>query len=944
MLSSLIGGHSRQRRCAHTPGVGAARFFRPVVEALEDRMLLATLFFRGQQGANWSTAGNWQIELANGVFMTVQNTPQNGDELIFGSRARVNSTDDINNLVLKSLTLEGGFDRDINLANPLTIEGGEIHHGSISGSNLIVSQGTLKWTAGTMKGDETSATVIKAGAEIAIAGFGGGTVQLEKRILQIEENATGTFTKGKIELVGKASIDNKGTFRISKIGDDKPEQIFTARANTPAAAFNNFGTVVVDVGHMRNFDFFLTFNHSGPSVDIRSAGSVTLSAGGTIAGKFTGDVYDLIFSSSPGISSSTYTWNQGTKFEAVGRVYLVGTQPLEDARLDAIIQVATEVTFNRDVSLRAQGGKIIGNGTIKITEPGSVFRSTIFSDGVTIEASSIGEIKVDNLPGFAQPGGLPDLVYKPEIRNGARLIAKDGGAIIIDGPRADLLMSSGGQIILEGSDTNPNNPKRGTLVLESSGNILNNPNEPLKGEILVRPFGRIFKPASPAASVIEVPTTFFQQPPDILKEKGADLNIQNLRIADPPAGKPKGKAQLIGPIQVGVASLLIPQGASALGFATLGIGTVINDGTISPGFDSGRGAIAVEGNYVQAASGSLDVDLTGRNPGRGFDQLMVSGAVQLDGTLVVNPVAGFNGDSFVLIDHTAPPEELIQGTFEKIAVVSTSGYTEFSEAGEGQQIILDGRVFTIHYTGGDGNDFELTVAGTGNKRSTTVVSASADPSVFGQPITFTATVTGRGPNATPTGTIYFLVDGSILASPVSLVGGVASVTTSLLPVGAHNVTAIFSGDDTFSGSSGFVLQSVARAPTEIRISTDPNPSNESDIVRLLIAFRAAPPSILMPTSGVINFYDDFNGQISVWFSITLGQPSPPIPSLEVGSHMLFAEYSGNESFLGSFSNSHSHEVLPAEAMALLTAVGPASDDGRKSLFAGSEEFELFLTS
>lgn len=83
--------------------------------------------------------------------------------------------------------------------------------------------------------------------------------------------------------------------------------------------------------------------------------------------------------------------------------------------------------------------------------------------------------------------------------------------------------------------------------------------------------------------------------------------------------------------------------------------------------------------------------------------------------------------------------------------------------------------------------------------STTTVASSANPSTFGQGVTFTATVSPAG----ATGTVQFKVDGATLGTPVTLSGGTAtssSVTT--LTVGTHTVTADYSGDTSFAASSG----------------------------------------------------------------------------------------------------------------------------------------------
>src|SRR5262249_51459977 len=72
--------------------------------------------------------------------------------------------------------------------------------------------------------------------------------------------------------------------------------------------------------------------------------------------------------------------------------------------------------------------------------------------------------------------------------------------------------------------------------------------------------------------------------------------------------------------------------------------------------------------------------------------------------------------------------------------------------------------------------------------TTTAVSSSANASVFGQSITFTATVSTAPPGSgTPTGTVQFSIDGSPFGSPVTLNGSgqATSGATSTLTVGTH---------------------------------------------------------------------------------------------------------------------------------------------------------------
>ena len=89
----------------------------------------------------------------------------------------------------------------------------------------------------------------------------------------------------------------------------------------------------------------------------------------------------------------------------------------------------------------------------------------------------------------------------------------------------------------------------------------------------------------------------------------------------------------------------------------------------------------------------------------------------------------------------------------------------------------------------------------------TVVVSSANPSVFGQSVTFTATVPDITNGAGfPTGSVSFSIDaGAPTTVPLQNNGGpvlTAKLTTSSLSVGNHSISATYNGDPNFLGSSG----------------------------------------------------------------------------------------------------------------------------------------------
>jgi Big-like domain-containing protein len=88
--------------------------------------------------------------------------------------------------------------------------------------------------------------------------------------------------------------------------------------------------------------------------------------------------------------------------------------------------------------------------------------------------------------------------------------------------------------------------------------------------------------------------------------------------------------------------------------------------------------------------------------------------------------------------------------------------------------------------------------------STSLVSNN-NPSNVGEQVGFTATVSVLTGTGTPSGTVAFKDGGSTLAT-VALVNGTASTTQAFLVAGEHDITAVYSGDAGFSGSTSAVLK------------------------------------------------------------------------------------------------------------------------------------------
>jgi hypothetical protein len=185
----------------------------------------------------------------------------------------------------------------------------------------------------------------------------------------------------------------------------------------------------------------------------------------------------------------------------------------------------------------------------------------------------------------------------------------------------------------------------------------------------------------------------------------------------------------------------------------------------------------------------------------------------------------------------------------------------------------------------------------------TVALTSSAPNGAGlaSPVTFTATVTGTG--IAPTGTVTFLANGASLGNAVTLVGGIATLTTSTLPPGPNVITAQYSGDSMYNPANGGPINetigTMPSGPTMTVLTSTAvaavfgNPLTFTATINPLTMGGAIPTGSVTFTSGMTTF-----GPIAVGPNGTATLTTAALPA---GMDAVTATYSGDLNYDTSVS-------------------------------------------
>ena len=218
--------------------------------------------------------------------------------------------------------------------------------------------------------------------------------------------------------------------------------------------------------------------------------------------------------------------------------------------------------------------------------------------------------------------------------------------------------------------------------------------------------------------------------------------------------------------------------------------------------------------------------------------------------------------------------------------------------------------------------FSLTVnPNTSVVGTTTTLTTSASSIAQNSPLTVTATVKATSGTTAPSGSITFYNGGTVLGTG-TLSSGVASITTSTLPIGTDSLTAVYAGTSTFNASTSSTVDVTVNSAivnSTTTLSSSSTSVTQNSPVTLTAAVKAS--SGTSTPAGSVTFY---NGSTTIGTAtLSGGVASISTSGLPIGSDSITAVYAGTTAVAASTSNAVTIAVNSA-VVSTTTSLAPST--------------------
>jgi hypothetical protein len=317
-------------------------------------------------------------------------------------------------------------------------------------------------------------------------------------------------------------------------------------------------------------------------------------------------------------------------------------------------------------------------------------------------------------------------------------------------------------------------------------------------------------------------------------------------------------------------------------------------------------------------------------------------------TLSGVPASAAYGQSFTIGASGGASGNAVVLTSDGV-VCTNSGTTYTMISGSGNCSVIANQAGNSNYSAAP-QVTDLVAATTAT--SSTSVASSLEPSVYGQSVTFTATITGQygavrknaktrvksqvvGGSVTWNDSNGAIVCSESGSSTTTVTNGSAACTLSTLPVSADTITGTYSGDSGHTGSSGSVVQNITAAGASVSVASSLDPSTYGQTVVFTATISGEYGLIRghkkqVATGSVA--WSDANGSMSCVegnpSTVASGAATCTVSNLAVNaSDTITANYSGDSNHNPS-SGTVSQEIDAAGASVVVASSGSPSNLGQ----------------
>ncbi len=680
---------------------------------------------------------------------------------------------------------------------------------------FYVSGGSITFTGGAVSGPVfgTGSTTLNVTAGVTAPSTvylnDGTLVNNLSPAVTVWLQGNSTFGNSSTSLAANAT--NAGTLHL-----ESANNTYSSNFTSNGFTLTNTGTISVGLGSGGSRTFSGNLTNSGQvSVDSNAflsiqSGTYT-AAGGTITGPAVLNTDTIQETASPPTPST---------------IVLVNYATLATDNLAGYTLWVRGESFGGNLTLTS-AGSFTNHGTLRLESSDSTYDSSLtLGGGGTLTNAADGTLLVN-----AGSGG--SRILSGNLTNQGTVTVGAGATLVLNGTLTSFSGGTltGGTYNVSGTFQFPN----AAITTNAAAIVLNGASSQIVNQSNVNALANFATNTAAGSFTIQNSRNFTSTAPF--------SNAGNLTVGSSSTFTASGNyTQSAG--STTLAGGTLTAGSIAInGGALSGVGTVngnvTNAGQVNPGGTGAAGLLTITGNYTQTSAGVLNIELGGTTADSQFDQLAVSGTATLAGTLNINLISSFL--------------PAIPNTFQILPFGSESGdFATKNGLNAG-----NGIVFTTVY-----NASNLTL-GTTAITTTTVTASTATP-VYGQTITFTATVSTIAPGAsTPSGSVTFTVDGNPQA-PIALSGGQAMLSL-ILPVGTHTISAAYSPVSYFLASTGSVTPSVAPAPLTITADNQ------------MMTYGGTLPTLTVTYTGLVN------GDTPATFTM-MGNTPPTLSTVAANSH------------------------------------------------------------